>query len=284
VNESGTRDPMDPFEREIADSLRRRADEVPATPLGYTDVQRRILQRRRRTATWATAAITLPAVVGLGYLAGRRGADGEQLASGGSITGVTTTLPAVTTTTWAGIATTSPAEFGPAYRCQASLGADGTWEYFALCEYLEVAGVPTTSVDLVPGALATTTTSIWPLTTTVPPATTLPPTSVPAPTIDAATLAAQVLVLDASGGRTPITDVAARLGASPRYATVASRMVEETLVMPLGADVAAAYALLERFGVGGFDTWTPDLVATPVPEGVTVVLVIGLQGLAPSPP
>ena len=47
------------------------------------------------------------------------------------------------------------------------------------------------------------------------------------------------------------------------------------------ADVTAASALLERFGVGGFDTWAPDLVTAAVPAGVTAVLVVGANGPLP---
>jgi hypothetical protein len=81
-----------------------------------------------------------------------------------------------------------------------------------------------------------------------------------------------------------MTEVATLLGVTPRYAMVATRTFDETMVMPLGADVTAAFGLLERFGVGGFDTWTPDLVAEQVPDGVTVVLVIGTSGPLPWSP
>jgi hypothetical protein len=81
-----------------------------------------------------------------------------------------------------------------------------------------------------------------------------------------------------------MTEVATLLGVTPRYAMVGTRTFDETMVMPLGADVTAAFMLLERFGVGGFDTWSPDLVAGAVPEGVTVVLVIGTSGPLPWSP
>lgn len=280
MNEFGPRDPMDPFEREIVDSLRRRADEVPATPLGYTDVQRRIVQRRRRTATMATAAVTLPAVVGLGYLAGRREAGDSDLAFAPITTvfGAATTSVPVTTVPSGGV------PFGASYRCQGELGGDGEFRYFTYCEYVEGVGVATT-VDL--GFVPQTTTTLPPTTTTLPMVTTSPPTTTivgDATPVDPAVLADQVLVLDASGGVASMTEVASILGVTPRYAAVATRTVDETLVMPLGADVTVAYELLARFGVGGFDTWTPDLVATPVPESVAVVLVIGTNGPTPWTP
>jgi hypothetical protein len=118
-----------------------------------------------------------------------------------------------------------------------------------------------------------------PTTTQVAPMTTLPPaTTTTAPLVDPAVLAERVFVVDASGGDASMTEVVSLLGATPKHAAVATRAVDETRVMPIGGDATAAFVLLERFGVGGFDTWTPDLVATPVPEGVTVVLVIGRFG------
>ncbi len=277
MNDRDEREPMDSFERELTDSLRRRADGVPGAPLGYTDVQRRIVHRRRRTATIAAAAVTLPAVVGLGFLAGRSTDDDGRIAAAGAAVFPETTLAMSTTTRPVDAPTTTivgdvmPA--GSTFRCQGPpLATDEVWQYFGYCEYVQ----PETAYD--PGLVPQTTTlspPILPFPTTTFPPTTTPQVSV---TIDPATLAAQVLVVDASGGGASMTEVASLLGVTPRFAMVATRSVDETLVMPLGADVTAAFSLLERFGVGGFDTWTPDLVAGVVPDGVTVVLVVGTNG------
>lgn len=265
---------MDPFERELAESLRRRAGEVPASPLGYTDVQRRIVQRRRRTATMATAAVTLPAVVGLGFLAGRNSGE-ERLVSEAGAFDTTTNLP-MPTTTPAGIplVTSAGATFSPdaaPWRCQGMVADDGVWQYYGSCEYIAGAGVQTTAVDN--GFDVQPTTTIMAPMTTVPVATTTT-----TPLVDPTALAEQVLVVDATGGEGSISEVVSLLGATPKHAAVATRPVDETMVMPIGTDATAAFVLLERFGVGGFDTWTPDLVAGPLPEGVTVVLVIGRYG------
>jgi hypothetical protein len=269
---------FDAFDDAVEAALRRRAGEVPSTPLGFTDVQRRIVQRRRRTATWATAAITLPAVVGLGYLAGRRDTSSVVSDALPVMTFSTTTTfppelgPVVPMTTILGV----PLPGGAAYRCQGpAVAEDEVWEYFAYCEYAyapEMADpsypVQTTTTDL----LVEPTTTIGPAVTTI------------VATLDPGALAEQVLVIDASGGTASMADVASVLGAPPRYAVVATRTVDETLVMPLGADVGAAFDLLQRFGVGGFDTWTPDLVATEIPAGVTVALVVGTPGFVPWTP
>ncbi|MCX6519517.1 MAG: hypothetical protein NTZ21_02490 [Actinobacteria bacterium] len=290
MNDADAPEPMDSFERELADSLRRRADGVPAAPLGYTDVQRRIVHRRRRTATMAAAAVTLPAVIGLGFLAGRNTGD-ERIASDAVMFG-DTTLPVPSTSLPMLMPTTTidgavmPA--GATFRCQGPpIASDEVWQYFGYCEY---AASPVYDPAYDPGLVPQTTTiplsgGPFPTTTTTSPATTttLVPMA-PGSTIDPAVLAEQVLVVDASGGVASMTEVATLLGVTPRYAVVATRTFDETTVMPLGADVTAAFELLERFGVGGFDTWTPDLVATAVPEGVTVVLVIGTSGPLPWSP
>jgi len=273
VNDADARDPMDSFVRELADSLRRRADGVPAAPLGYTDVQRRIVQRRRRTATMAAAAVTLPAVIGLGFLAGRTTGDSgtatDRVVFGETTVPVpSTSSPAMLSTTTTITGAVMPA--GATFRCQGPpIATDEVWQYFGYCEY---AYDPSYDPGLVPQTtIAAPTIDPFPTTTTYPTGS----------TIDPAVLADQVLVLDASGGVASMTEVAALLGVAPRYAMVGTRTVEETMVMPLGADVTAAFELLERFGVGGFDTWTPDLAATAVPEGVTVVLVVGTSGPLP---
>ncbi len=289
MNDADARDPMDPFERELADSLRRRADGVPAAPLGYTDVQRRIVRRRRRTATMAAAAVTLPAVIGLGFLAGRN-TGGERIAADDvAILGETTvpapstTFPTMATTTIVGAV--MPA--GATFRCQGPpIVDDEVWQYFAYCEYVQ--SDPAYDPSLVPQTTTVSppaepfpTTTTFPTSMTFPAVTTSLVPSTGSSTIDPAVLVEQVLVIDASGGAASMTEVATLLGATPRYAMVATRTFDETMVMPVGADVTAAFALLERFGVGGFDTWSPDLVAGAVPDGVTVVLVIGTSGPLP---
>ncbi len=277
MNDRDERDPMDSFERELTDSLRRRADGVPGAPLGYTDVQRRIVRRRRRTATIAAVAVTLPAVVGLGFLAGRSTDDDGRIAAAVAADFAETTLAMSTTTRPLDAPTTTIVgdvmPGGSTFRCQGPpVAADEVWQYFGSCEYVQ----PEATYD--PGLVPQTTTASPAI--PPPPATTLPPTTAleVRVTVDPAALAVQVLVVDASGGVASMSEVASQLGVTPRFAMVATRSVDDTMVMPLGVDVTAAFALLERFGVGGFDTWTPDLVTGAVPDGVTAVLVVGTDG------
>ncbi|MEQ8438555.1 MAG: hypothetical protein RIB65_13765 [Ilumatobacter fluminis] len=42
--------------------------------------------------------------------------------------------------------------------------------------------------------------------------------------------------------------------------------------------------LLAVLGIGGFDTWTPALIESPLAETVTDVVVIGTSGLPASIP
>ena len=240
MNDADAPDPMDSFERELADSLRRRADGVPAAPLGYTDVQRRIVHRRRRTATMAAAAVTLPAVIGLGFLAGRNTGD-ERIASDAVMFGETTlpvpvpstTIPAVTTTA----ITDAVMPAGATFRCQGPpIATDEVWQYFGYCEYTydpayDPGLVPQTTIAWPAEPFPTTTT------TTIPPTTTLlSPTG--GSTIDPAALADQVLVVDASGGVASMTEVAALLGISTHTVTSYVRDIYRKLGITSRAEAA----------------------------------------------
>ena len=54
----------------------------------------------------------------------------------------------------------------------------------------------------------------------------------------------------------------------------ASRPVEQTMLMPIGSSTAWTFAVAELGGVGGFDTWSPDLVNDPMPDDVTAALIL----------
>ena len=47
------------------------------------------------------------------------------------------------------------------------------------------------------------------------------------------------------------------------------------MIMPTGADVEIAYGLMPWLGIGGFDTWSPDLIDGSLPDGIAAVVVIG---------
>lgn len=129
----------DDLDRTIAEGLRRRADAMPASPLGFGDVQHRIARTRQRTATFAAAAVMVPAVAGLAYLVGHR--EDRPLASGSPETTILAT------------ATTAPSLLSPAsYRCQGEVADDGVFTYYQYCEYIDQ-GVPpmtTTFVTMPP--------------------------------------------------------------------------------------------------------------------------------------
>ena len=227
----------DDLDRIIADGLRHRAEAMPVDPIGYGDVEHRITRKRQRTATFAAAAVMVPAAVGLGWLVGHRDDRGIRLGAA--------TVPE---TTWFDATTTTAVYPSSAsYRCQGELGSDGVFTYFQYCEYVDT-GVSTTIDHLPP---PTTSGSSDP------------------------SLADHVLVVDASGG-TPgvLNDLAAR-GLTPHYELPATRTLEQTMVMPTGADVALAYQLLPIVGVGGFDTWDPTIIGGTMPDGIVAVLVIG---------
>ena len=53
-----------------------------------------------------------------------------------------------------------------------------------------------------------------------------------------------------------------------------TRPVEQTMLMPIGSSTAWTFAVAELGGVGGFDTWSPDLVNDPMPDDVTAALIL----------
>lgn len=188
----------------------------------------------------ATAAVTLPALAAVGWAVARPEPIGTSLGSRGD-----SLLPEFTTST-------SP---GPGqYRCNGEVGSDGEWTYFEYCEPTG-AGVATMPTVFV----------------TFPPPTTA--------LIDPAALTDHVLFVDGTGRLGVAADLASRLGFAPRYLLPATRVVEQTMVMPTGADVSYAYDVLGVLGIGGFDSWTPDLIDGDLPDGIAAVVVVGTDWL-----
>lgn len=74
--------------------------------------------------------------------------------------------------------------------------------------------------------------------------------------------------VDAEAQRLRIAGVVAEVVA-------AAAPVDETMLMPIGEATPWTFAIGELAGVDGFDTWTPSLIARPVPDGFTAALVIG---------
>jgi hypothetical protein len=52
------------------------------------------------------------------------------------------------------------------------------------------------------------------------------------------------------------------------------------MLMPVDVPSDSSRQLLDVLGIGGFDTWTPSLIAGAIPETVTDVLVLGTDRLA----
>lgn len=54
----------------------------------------------------------------------------------------------------------------------------------------------------------------------------------------------------------------------------AAAALEQSMLMPIGDTTPWTFAIQGLAGIGGFDTWSPNLVAGPIPDGVTAALVI----------
>lgn len=232
----------DDLDRTIAEGLRRRADSMPMMPLGMGDVQRRITRRRQRTATLAAAAVMVPAVVGLGFLAGRRG-DAQQAVG----------APPETTILMATSTTMQPSAGPASYRCQGEVADDGVFTYYQYCEYIDPAAPPMTTTFV-----------------TIPQPTTT--------TIDPQLPDGTLVVIDATGGL-PVQEILESRGVAFSEVMPARRVVAQTMIMPIGDDTTQAERLAELVPVGGFDTWDSTLIDGPVPDGVTAVLVLGADAL-----
>lgn len=239
----------DELDRTIAEGLRRRADAMPVSPLGFGDVQHRIARTRQRTATFAAAAVMVPAVAGLAYLVGHRG---EETVSLGSPAGVPSTMLVPGPTTTYG-------EFPYGYRCQSLQSQDEVWSYYAYCEPVGV-GEP-----------------MVPMTTMY---VTVPPEFAPTTAIEPLDMlfGGQLLVVDATGGL-PIDQILASRGINQYDLLAGQRVVEQTMIMPIGDDPTLATRLADLVPVGGFDTWDSSLIDGPAPDGVTAVLVLGADAL-----
>lgn len=56
---------------------------------------------------------------------------------------------------------------------------------------------------------------------------------------------------------------------------IATTPSEQTMLTPIGETTPWTYAVAELTGIGGFDTWNPDMTSATIPEDVTAALVIG---------
>lgn len=91
----------------------------------------------------------------------------------------------------------------------------------------------------------------------------------------------RLVIIDATSsdqGRQRVSAQAGSLrdaGVDVAATLTSTRPLEQTMLMPIGTSTAWTFAVAELAGIGGFDTWTPDLVNAPVPDDVTAALMIG---------
>jgi len=57
----------------------------------------------------------------------------------------------------------------------------------------------------------------------------------------------------------------------------ASRQIHGSMLMPIGDGTRWTHAVAHLANIEGFDTWTPDLATTPIPEDVDAVLLVGTE-------
>jgi len=188
-------------------------------------------------------------------------AGAQDTAFGVPPSGSTSTLPAdgvppeaYATTTWPdGVTTTTGVDtqgglsgcLPPgAFRCSAPLGSDDQgFTYYAFCEPADGGW------------------TAYPTTTTVDPSN-----------------FGGIVIVDSSGGLDgAANDMVDRLeGTGLGVITVVpgTRPVEQTMLMPMG-DRSGLDIVMQLTGIDGFDTWTPDMINGPLPEGTLAVVVIG---------
>jgi hypothetical protein len=143
------------------------------------------------------------------------------------------------------------------YRCTGPTGSDGEWTYYQYCE---------------PTGFGSPATTVW-----------YPPPTASGVAVDVAGSIDQVLFVDGTDGQVDFrSDLAARLGITPSYELPATTVVEHTMIMPTGADVAVAYGVLNALGGARLDPWTPDLIGGDLPDGIAVVVVVGTDWFARS--
>lgn len=58
-----------------------------------------------------------------------------------------------------------------------------------------------------------------------------------------------------------------------------TQQFEQSMLMPVASASDGSRVLLDVLGLGGFDTWTPSLIASSLPDNVTDVVVLGADGL-----
>jgi hypothetical protein len=82
-----------------------------------------------------------------------------------------------------------------------------------------------------------------------------------------------VILIDGGAPAGAMDDAFQRLPGYNRVIVPSSgKTVEQTMVMPIGDNTALATAVGGVFGIGGFDTWDPSFVGSPI-EGMVAVVI-----------
>lgn len=255
--------PHDDLDARLAAALHRRASDVSLAPRGLGDVRRRVQRRRRRAASVGAAAVAVPALAGIGWLATHQGESGSSAGS-----------PPLDSLS--GLAPTTTGSGQVSWRCAGPLGEDGGYAYYQQCDLVGPGMEPVlTTVEGVASEIETT----MPFAVgTFPPLTTI-----------ATGWVGTVLVVDATGTTVDGSTLPAELlvqaltaGGSPYVLEVltADRTSPESMVMPVADDAdsqANAHVLADYLAIGGFDTWDPSnwTSGATIPGDLAMVVVLG---------
>lgn len=103
----------------------------------------------------------------------------------------------------------------------------------------------------------------------------------PTPLIDPVGSIGRLLIVDATTterGRQAVTTQARTLreaGVEVAGIAIGTTATEQTMLMPIGETTPWTHAIAELTGIGGLDTWSPDITSATIPDDVTAALVIG---------
>jgi len=92
---------------------------------------------------------------------------------------------------------------------------------------------------------------------------------------DAAELSVAVLHQQGQTNVDTLINALASAGVSVDAVVESTRTFEQTMLMPIGEFHESSFVLLDLLGIGGFDTWTPELTQAELPASITDVIQLG---------